>query len=217
MTKDVLTKKIEKAQESITDAPRDYIGASVIGSDCLRQIWYEFKGEKCEKVPAKTRRTWAVGKKLEELILDWLEMSGIPIDRMWHDLSSSRVLKFRGHVDSVVMKEGKPFAILEVKTAKDSSFRLFVKKGLKRWSPQYYAQIQSYMGMSGIKKAYIIVFNKDTSELSDELVEFDEGFYELLEQKALMISNAVIIPPRVNSSPLWFQCKLCKFNKVCHK
>jgi len=217
MTRDTLSKKIEKVQsEIIDDNARDYIGGSSIGADCLRQIWYEFKGTKAEKVPAKIRRTWMIGKHLEGLILDWLEIAGIKVTRVWYNLQSERVPFFKGHVDSVWTKKDEVFAIIEVKTAKDSSFVTFVKKGLKAWNPQYYAQIQSYMGMSGIFNAYILVLNKDNSELSDELVTFDEIFYKALEDKALMISEAVTPPPKINGSPIWYQCKCCKFNRTCH-
>lgn len=217
MARDVLTKKIDKNHALIQDEPRNYIGASIIGSDCLRQIWYEFKGEESEDVPIKTRRNWMIGKILEGLILNWIERCGIYIARNWLDLKSENISNFRGHLDAVWIKNDEAHAIIEIKTAKDSSFKIFVKKGVKLWNPQYYAQIQSYMGMSGIFNAYILVLNKDNSELSDELVTFDPAFYKQLEEKALMISTAVYPPPKINSSPLWYQCKTCKFNKVCHK
>jgi hypothetical protein len=218
MTKDKLTKKIEKQQARIKEDARNYIGASVIGSDCLRQIWYEMHQTVAEEVPAKTRRTWDIGKRLEGLVLDWLEQAGIKIARLWYDLESELVSVFRGHLDSVwVDKKREAKAIIEVKTAKDASFKVFVKKGLKAWNPQYYAQIQSYMGMSGIHEAYVIVLNKDNSDLSDERVLFDAEFYKSLELKALMIAEASVIPPRIHGSPLYFKCKQCKFNKVCHK
>ena len=72
------------------------------------------------------------------------------------------------------------------------------------------------MGMSSILNAYILVLNKDNSELSDEFVEFDEEFYKTLQSKAWMIANASVEPPRISASPLWYACKTCKFNKVCH-
>lgn len=218
MTRDVLTKKIEKVQARTEESTRNYIGASIIGSDCLRQIWYELHETVAEEVPTKTRRTWAIGKRLEGLVLDWLEEAGIKIARVWKDLQSSMVAVFKGHLDSVwVDKDGVAKAILEVKTAKDASFKIFVKKGVKLWNPQYYAQIQAYMGMSEIYSTYIVVLNKDNSDISDELVQFDPTFYVNLECKALTISQAVTIPPKVNGSPLWYQCKMCKFHKICHK
>jgi hypothetical protein len=217
MTRNMLSERIKKSQETIEDEPRDYIGASSIGSDCLRKIWYEFKGFEAEEVPTKMRRTWSIGKHLERLVLDWLEICGMEIARDWYDLSDSSQEYFKGHVDSVLTNNGLPHAVLEIKTAKDSSFTVFEKKGVKEWSPQYYAQIQSYMGMSGIHSAYILVLNKDNSDISDELVGFDSYFYEKLKEKAAMIYNAHVEPPRINGSPLWFQCKMCKYNKVCHK
>jgi hypothetical protein len=217
VSKNELTKKIEKIQSRDDRKTRDYIGASTIGSDCLRQIWYEFKGFQAIEVPTKTRRTWTIGRVLEGTILDWLAETGIEICRTWDDLVAEEMPYFRGHLDSVWMKNGKPFAILEIKTAKDASFLIFVKKGLKAWQPQYYAQIQTYMGMSGIHKAYILVLNKDTSDISDELVLFDPVFYEKLKEKASMVANAHAAPPKINGSPIWYQCKMCKFNKVCHK
>jgi hypothetical protein len=217
MTTGKITKLIEKHQETIIDDVRDYIGASSIGSDCLRQIWYAYKGFESTGVPTKTRRTWDIGKRLEYLIFDWLELAGLQVVRTWWDLKSQNVPSFRGHLDCVWIKNGKEHAIIEVKTAKDSSFKAFVNKGLRLWNPQYYAQVQAYMGMSGIHSAYILVLNKDTSEIYDEFLTFDEKFYKELEDKALMISQSDIEPPRVNGSPLWYQCKLCKYNKECHK
>lgn len=217
MSKNVLSKKIEKMQSRDDKRTRDYIGASGIGAECLRQIWYEFKGFEAEQVPTKTRRTWAIGRHLEGLILDWLTEAGVEIVRTWDDLVSEGMPFFKGHLDSVWIKKGKAFAIIEIKTAKDASFNIFVKKGLRTWNPQYYAQLQSYMGMSGIHTAYILVLNKDSSDIADELVTFDEAFYQKLREKATMVANAHVPPPKINGSPLWYQCKMCKFNKICHK
>ncbi len=217
LIKNKLTKLIEKHQDRATDEARNYIGASSIGSDCFRQIWYQFKGFESSGVSSKIRRTWSIGKHLEGLILDWLEDAGIEVARLWYDLSAENQPYFQGHLDSVWTKKGEPFAIIEIKTAKNSSFNIFVNKGLKVWNPQYYAQIQAYMGMSGIFSAYILVLNKDNSDLSDELVLFDSGYYEKLKEKAAMIYGATVTPPRIHGSPLYFKCKMCNFNKGCHK
>lgn len=217
MTKGTLTKIIESYNYP-EDVPRDYIGASSIGSDCLRQIWYEYTGAPSTCVPNKIRRTWAIGKELEGLVLDWLENCGIELARVWYDLIDSELLYFQGHIDA--MWENHPsnlYAIIEVKTAKDASFKVFVKDGARKWNPRYYAQVQAYMGMSGIMSAYILVLNKDNSELMDELITFDPDFYAQLKDKARLIHDAKTPPPRIHGSPLWYACKLCKFNKVCHE
>lgn len=215
MNRNFITKKIDDYHDNLQDSPRNYIGASIIGSECLRQIWYEFKSVKAEKVPAKTRKTWGIGKRLEGLVLGWIEDAGIDIYLLPATLFSSVVPVFCGHVDAIGRINNKKY-ILEIKTAKGASFNIFTNKGLKAWNHQYYAQIQSYMGMSGIYSAYILVLNKDNSALSDELIEFDPLFYSNLECKAQMIAHAVTAPPKINGSPLFYKCKMCKFNKVCH-
>ncbi len=216
MTKNTLTKLIEKQHARIESDTRDYIGASSIGHDCLRNIWYQFKGIKAEEVPTKIRRTWAIGRHLEGLIVEWLIDCDLKVFYSMEYVSSKDMPYFQGHVDAIWEKKNKPFAIIEIKTAKDSSFNIFQKKGVKEWNPQYYAQVQSYMGMSEIHKTYILVLNKDTSELSDELVKFDAEVYEQLREKAKMIYNAKSPPPRIHHSPIWYQCKQCQFNKTCH-
>lgn len=216
MTNGKLTKLIDKHQEKMEDSSRDYIGASSIGSDCLRQIWYQFKGEKAEKVPTKFKRIWAVGKHLEGLIISWLIDAGVYIERNDFTYHALDMPYFQGHFDGILLLR-KNRAILEVKTAKDSSFKVFAKKGLMVWNPQYYAQVQAYMGMSGISSAIILVMNKDNCDLFDEEVFFDAVFYESLRVKAELIYNAKSEPPRVHGSPLWYQCKQCKYNKTCHE
>lgn len=223
MSRDKISKKIEKYQSLIEDDERNYIGASSIGSDCLRAIWYQFKGVKAQSVPAKFRRTWAIGKALEQVVHNWLCDVGIVVVRNWPELVHPTMPFFKGNVDGVWMKsrykihDQKPKAIIEIKTAKDASFKIFVKKGVKAWNPQYYAQIQAYMGLSGIHSTYILVLNKDNSDISDELVLFDPEFYKKLEEKAAFVNGANVEPPRIHGSALWYQCKMCKFNKVCHK
>ncbi len=217
MTKRALTQIIERLHHE-EHKIRDYIGASSIGSDCLRQIWYEFKHDEATVVPNQLQRTWDIGKILEDFVIGLLVSAGIPIirphaDNNYLEFQESKMPFFKGHCDALILE---PKRILEVKTAKDSSFILFVKHGLKKWNLRYYAQLQSYMGMSGIHEAYIIVLNKDNSEIMDELVYFDANFYGNLKLKAQVIHEAKSAPPRINGSPLWFQCKLCKFNKVCH-
>ena len=208
-----LTKLIESLKHE-EDAPRNYIGASSIGSDCLRQIWYEYTGAECSAVPNKLRRTWDIGKHLEGLVLEWIKNAGIELLDYQVKFSDNILSYFQGSCDAIMLNQD---GILEIKTAKDASFKVFVRDGCRKWNPKYYAQLQAYMGMSGITSAYILVLNKDNSDLFDELVKFDAEFYEKLKEKARLIHEAKSPPPRINGSPMFYFCKMCKFNKVCHK
>lgn len=224
MTSGNLTKLIENISYD-NEIPRDYIGASAIGSDCLRQTWYELNGYKEEKVGHKIKRTWNLGKYLERWIIDLVRKSGLHVetpceDNNWLEFCDPDFPWFKGHCDALIIHKqliSSPIAILEIKTAKNSSFNLFKSNGIKAWDMRYYDQVQSYMGFSNIEQAYILVLNKDNTELWDEVVIFDEIYYdEQIKQKAKMIHDYEIPPPRVNNSPFWFQCKMCKYRKECH-
>ena len=220
MTKGALTKLIDAAiltGNIQSQEHRDYIGASSIGSQCQRSIWYKYNNSVAEPFSSKQLRTFAIGKRLEGVVLDCLEQAGVSLARTWYDLKDPEVTIFQGHVDAMWLNEdGSPKAVLEVKTARDSSFKIFVNRGLKYWYPVYFAQIQAYMGMSGVHEAYIIALNKDTSELHDEHVSFDSMFYEDLKRKAQRIADSDEPPDRINNSPMYFVCRGCSFKGICH-
>lgn len=199
---------------------RNYIGASSIGSPCERKIWYSFTGVQGDSIAPSMRRTFDIGKRLELMILDYLTEAGLDIIRQDNLLgyASKNVRELQGHVDGIWLRPWPDEqAIIEIKTAKDSSFRVFQKAGLLKWYPVYYAQVQAYMGMSGIKTTFVIAINKDTSELHDEFVNFDPDYYRELEFKAARISESLIAPEKINNSPLYFVCRTCQYKGTCHE
>lgn len=194
------------------EEPRNYIGASSIGNPCERAIYYGYIGAERSVIDARRQRILDIGKTLEKLMLFYISESVLSRFPIGTEYREKRVPQFRGHVDAVLND-----AILEIKTAKDSSFRVFEKHGLRKWYPAYYAQVQAYMGMSSIHTAYVLALNKDTSELRDERVEFDSDYYEQLVAKAAKIVEMVEAPNRINDNPAFFMCKICDFRKVCHR
>jgi len=214
----IITKSIA---EIPPDEPRQYIGASSIGNDCSRAIWYSYVGADREEFPARLRTTFEIGKRLETLPLDYLEKAGFRIvrpaeDNDWLFFHDADILFFQGHADGLLLLENQSPAIVEIKTAKNSSFMTFKNKGLKVWSSTYYSQIQSYMGMSGYPRAVLIALNKDTSEFHHEWVEYDDIFYHEMKMRALSIGSTSKPPDKINRSPLYFICKRCSYKATCH-
>ena len=70
--------------------------------------------------------------------------------------------------------------------------------------------------MTGLSNGVLIAINKDTSELHQEWVNFDEILYAELKQKAKRISLACEPPDKINKSPVYKICNRCKFKKICH-
>ncbi len=199
---------------------RNYIGASSIGDLCLRKSWFDFHDPNgSTNLTVEKSSIFSLGKKIEQLILDLLEKSNINIirpDQFNHYLEffDSELPYFRGHCDALLFN---PRSIIEIKSAKSSEFAKFIRLGLQKWHQKYYAQIQAYMGMSGIHEAYFIIMNKDNCQIMDEYIVFDPDFYKILKTKARSIYNAKHKPPKISNSPIWYHCKMCPHNKKCHE
>ncbi len=213
----IITKAIA---ESPQDAPRHYIGASSIGKACARAIWYGFVGAECTKPSPSLRTTFEIGKRLEGLVLDYMEAAGLLLIRATEEnnylyLEDKEVPIFQGHCDAILNDKGR-CSIVEIKTANTASFSRFKKHGLRTWSPTYYAQLHAYLGMSGLERGVIIALDKNTSELHHEWVEYDDIFYHELKMRALAISVIGEPPEKINRNPIFLTCNQCQYRKICH-
>lgn len=201
---------------------RQYIGASSIGNKCNRAIWYGFVGEKQSELKPELMTAFDVGKRLESLILDYMDFSNLNVVRPTKNnnylfFQDSDVLEFQGHADGILILPGGERAIVEIKTAKSSSFAKFKSKGLRLWQEQYFSQLQSYLGMSKYSKGVLIAINKDSSEIHHEWVEYDDIYYSELKTKASSIAKSKEPPDRINKSPLFYTCNMCCYKEICHK
>ncbi|MES2133163.1 MAG: hypothetical protein V4506_12530 [Bacteroidota bacterium] len=214
----IITKAITDNQKQ---EHRAYIGASSIGNPCARAIWYNFVGVTGTPFPVNVKTAFDIGTKLESLVLDYMELAGLKLIRPsesndYLKLVDEEAPLFQGHMDALMELEHEGSVVVEIKTAKSSSFQRFKTHGLKIWSDTYYAQLQSYMGMGGFKKAVIIALNKDSSEIHHEWLEYDDIFFHALRIKALSIYSCDEPPERINKNPLYMLCARCRYVDVCH-
>src|SRR6187402_2841122 len=86
---------------------RDYLGASLIGTQCSRQIFYTYNHYPKEPFEAETLWNFEDGNRTEDLIAARLRL--IPGIELWtHDENGKQYGfsalngKFRGHVDGVI-------------------------------------------------------------------------------------------------------------------
>ena len=217
-----ITKLInESIAKQPLDAPRRYIGASSIGRECSREIWYSFNDVVGGKISAQLKTTFKIGKILEDMILDDVESIGFELERPgeinnYLFCRDKDVAIFQGHMDAILYLTRDHPVIFDAKTCKNSSFNAFKKDGLKSWSSTYYAQMQAYMGMTDIHHACLLALNKDTSEYHHEWIDYDDIYYHELKARAAEISKSTEPPERINKSPLFWVCNSCRFKTVCH-
>ena len=215
-----LISHLKQALENHTDAPRNYIGASGIGNPCERKIWYSYKGLAGKDKP-ELKLTFEIGKRLEAMILDIFEKTPIQVIRPSEEncdlfCVDKDLPSFSGHMDAILVLESGERIILDIKTAKASSYAKFVNQGLKAWNMQYYAQLQAYMGMTGLNRAILLAINKDSSEMHEEWVWFNDIYYQELKMKAARIIDCEVEPARINKSPLFYLCRMCSYSEKCH-
>lgn len=212
---------VKLIHESITRYPQEkrlYIGASGIGGPCARAIWYGYKGY-AKEYPAQLLLTFEVGKYLEKMLINELGSYEGRVIKTCEPYTGEPLLvkskecpQLQGHMDGIINDE----IVLEIKTAKNASFTVFKRDGLKRWSPNYFYQLQAYMGMAGLLKGVLLAINKDTSELHEEWMDFEPETYRNIVRKAQSIVDCNEAPGRINNNPGFYICSRCEFKKVCH-
>jgi hypothetical protein len=121
-------------QKGNAGKPRDYIGASSIGDECSRKLWYRLAGHQ-EQFNADTLRRFEDGHRTEALVLSWLRI--LPnIELHTHDAAGKQYGfsalgdRFKGHYDGIIkgiLQAPKTWHVLEIKCVNDKSFNEFEK------------------------------------------------------------------------------------------
>ncbi len=218
---------VDHALEQRADAPRDYLGASIVGNSCARQTQYDYQG--AERVPftGQTLRIFQAGHLFEAMTAVELKAAGFDLRTKESDgaqfgfsVADGRI---RGHIDGVIV--GGPNvglawpALWEHKALGPKSWTEVVKKGVAAAKPVYAAQIalyQVYMDLTG--PALFTARNRDTQQLYHEPMPFDAALAQKMSDRAVDIikaSEAGELLPRIAKSQDFFECRWCDFAKTC--
>lgn len=206
------------------ESSRTYLGASIIGRECKRALWYSFRWASVEDFDGRMYRLFQSGHLAEPRFVADLRSIGATV---WDcDPATGKQFGFshfgghmRGHMDACVQGipgGGQRFHVAEFKTHSAKSFATLKKDGVKKAKPEHYAQMMWYMGKSGMDRALYLAVNKDTDELYSERIEFDQVEYEKILAKAESIIFATEPPPKISDDPKFYICNWCSHNAVCH-
>lgn len=216
--------KIYQAYENdADDGNRPHLGASLIGRTCERQLWLTFRWAKAKKFSGRMLRLFETGQLEEARFVANLRRIGVEVHDVQPDGTQWRVSELGGHFGgsmdgaAVGLPEApKTWHVLEFKTHNDKSFTDLVKKKVQAAKPEHYAQMQIYMGLTGMERAMYMAKNKNTDELYTERVDFDPVEFAKLMARAERIIRASEPPMRCSNDPSWFVCKMCHFAELCH-
>jgi hypothetical protein len=228
------------------NANRQHMGASAIGKDCARAIWYGFRWFSKPHFEGRILRLFNRGH-LEEARFIALMLS---IDTQIYQQDANgkqfRISDVGGHFggsgDGVAM--GLPdfpplmTCLLEFKTHNDKSFTKLAGKSYGKYldgifdatKPQiafdgegvasakyeHYVQMQVYMRKMGINVAVYGAVNKNDDHIYLEIVPIDTRIGDQFIDRGRQLILLQEPPKKINNSPGWFECKFCDHRPVCH-
>jgi hypothetical protein len=207
------------------EARREYLGASSIGSECLRKVQYDWQ---CDSThPARTKRIFARGHMFEEITVKAMAAAGFRMERHTPATGFSTADDtFKGHCDGIILAgpdiAGLRFPCLwEHKCLGHAGFNKIEKDGIKKAYPQYYAQVALYAAYLGLdaNPALFTVVDADKCEILHILVPFDAEEAQRASDRAVMVIKATKageLLDRIAATPDDYRCKnMCSHKARC--
>ncbi len=206
-----------------SESKRRYLGASIIGEECERRLWFGFRHATEAKFPGRIFRLFETGDLEEIRMVKDLRSIGCEIHEVGTDGKQFEVSAigghFSGHMDGCgrnIPGAEKTWHVLEFKTHNDKSYKDLKKRGVKQSKPKHYAQMQIYMHLTGMKRALYLSVNKNDDNIYPERVEYDEAFCLVLMEKARRIIFSSQPPVRISDRPDFYGCNFCEAKDLCH-
>ena len=218
---------VERATAATARLSRVYLGASIVGQECARQIQYDWMvhaGAAGSRAPHLRPRSCAS----KSLILAQLVLAGFLF-------APREALEFMaldgylaGHADGIVTSgpdlSDAHFAypaIWECKALNAKNFRAVVRNGFTTTFPRYATQVALYQHfLERPNPALVTCVNADTCEVLHLALPFDAGRAELAIDHAQAIIDATRagdLLPRFTGNPENFQCRICQHRRRCWK
>jgi len=207
-----------------TNPYRSHLGASVIGGNCPRAIWYGFRWFTKPVFGGRILRLFNRGHMEEARFIALLLTIGCVIYQQDANGKQFRISDMGGHFggsgDGVAvgvpdLPQGLP-AVTEFKTHNDKSFQKLKADGVRKSKFEHFVQMQVYMRKMGLTVALYMAVNKNDDDLYAEIVPLDSMFADQFVDRGRQIIMLKVAPEKINKSPGWFECSWCDHKPVCH-
>lgn len=210
-------------QEGDSEGQRGYLGASIIGRECDRQLWYTFRNAARPEFSGRLYRLFETGNLAEIRFVKELRAIGCEVHEV--DPATGQQFEvvdlgghFSGHMDGCAVgipEAPKTWHVLEFKTHNAKSFAKLEKEGVKKSKPEHYAQMMVYMGQTRMTRALYLAVNKDTDALYAERIRYDAGEFGAYMERAKRIITSIQPPPRITNRPDDWRCRFCDAKELC--
>ena len=205
-----------------TSSHRGHLGASQLGQECDRALWYNFHWAKESKFDARMLRLFNRGHLEEPRFIAMLMSIGCTIKQVDENGKQYRISHgafIGGSGDGIGL--GIPDVpkgsecLLEFKTHGEKSFLKLTKAGVRNAKPEHYIQMVLYMHKMNIDYGLYMAVNKNTDELHAEIIIRNDLMAEHYFERGMRIVHGSI-PARISKEPTTFGCRYCDFVDVCH-
>ena len=219
---------IYRSYEAQPRHERSYLGASTLGAECDRALWYGFRlAHDPEQFDGRKLRLFETGNLEEDRVIQDLRAAGLTVHDADHATGRQWSIAaigghFRGHLDGIVwgvLEAPKAEHVLEIKTHNEKSFRALTRDGVEKSKPGHFAQMQLYMHHRGVARALYVAVCKNTDEIHIERVAYDMSVAARLMARIERIIRAETAPPKLHADPASkaaFSCQWCPASGVCH-
>lgn len=206
------------------DPFRTHLGASVIGGECGRAVWYGFRWTSVLHFNGRILRLFNRGHLEEGRFIAALLTIGVTVYQQDENGKQFRISGVGGHFggsgDGVAigipdLPSGTP-CLLEFKTHNDKSFAKLVKEGVRAAKFEHYVQMNTYMRKMGLTSALYGAVNKNDDDFYFEIIHLDTNIADQFSDRARQIILSRVAPPKVSESPGWYACQWCDHKAVCH-
>jgi hypothetical protein len=213
---------------------RSHLGASLIGRECKRYLWYVFRWCLHEKTTGRQQRLFNRGHREEARFIEWLEGIGF---KVWFENRDEapnekgeypqyRISDVMGHfggsLDGIaVLPERYGIAepvLLEFKTnGTGAGFNKLAEDGMPIAKPEHFAQTSTYGKKYNFRYCVYLNINKNDDSLHIEVVKLNHNLGEQMIMKAEQIIMSQTAPARLSDNPTFHKCGYCHMKEVCHK
>jgi hypothetical protein len=215
---------IERAAVQAAELPRPYLGASIVGAECLRKIQYDWWCAPTHS--ARVRAIFDRGHYFEERSRQLLAAVGFKFAPPEAVAFSALDGLLRGHADGIIIAGPNNLAtyliyplLWEHKAVNAKNWRALERDGLDKTFPQYAAQMALYQAYLDVTNpALFTALNADTCERLHLLVPFNAERAQAWSDRAVTIIEATRageLLPRFTDDDSDWRCKACGHYRRC--
>jgi len=178
---------------------------------CPRQVFIKFKNFPKEVMEPNFLRLFDHGDHIHQLIMKSL-FSSNEVKVIASEINIPTQDLVSGRTDAIIEKEGELF-VLDIKSMNSMAF-----DKMKEAKEDNVKQVQLYLYYFNIKKGILLYVNKDNLKLKEYEINYNQEEVEKILNELIDLRNKInsdIVPPRLKGYPTYWECRYCKYKKVC--